>query len=448
MIQRVTILPLLVASLVLDLSGQFRDWFSNPEIPVKIMHAPSLGIQAKRVAFREAQGPCSDQFIDALISDFVENKVEVIDRQNLDSILREHNFSRSGYVDQKTAAELGKILGPTTLLSVKVQRCAAEKNSLYEDKKTYDSNQPTKRVHISRTQFFFKASLQVIDLATGKIFAAKIIEHSPRRENRSETGVPEFPAEYELQDEAIRMATRSVHHMFFPWEETQKLTFFDDKDCDLKQAHQLLVSGDVEGALRRSEENLEKCKSLPKVKKRTLGHAYYNVGLTNYALGLYDKALEYLREAANYNPGDIVGKAVNLVRQAQENEARMREVLERVAVEAAQQSAQEQAKERELRADGPLGIQGIIEMKQAGFSENLIIARIRKDGKGYNLTPNEMKQLQNAGLSECVLLVMMDPNTSCTPPEASAAPPAPQAKPTPAAAPKPPRTPAVKKPGS
>jgi tetratricopeptide (TPR) repeat protein len=404
-----------------------------------LTHAPSLGIQAKRIAFGEAQGPCSDQLIDAVIADFVRNNVEVVDRQNLNNILREHNFSLSEYVDQKTTAELGKILGPSALIFIKVQRCAPEKKSLYQD---YRSGERVVRVHISRTQFFFKASVQTIDLASGRIFAATTIERSPLRENRSETGIPEFPSEYELQDEAIRLAAEQIHRMFFPWSETRKLIFFDDKDCDLKQAYQLLISGDTEGALRRSEQNLENCKSLPKVSKRTLGHAYYNVGLAHYALGHYDKAVEYLREAANHNPGDIVGEAMALVRQAQNSEAEMRKIEERMVVEARERSTREQDKEREAADRGPIGIKGVIEMKRAGFSENLIVARLRKDGKAYNLTPGEMKELQNAGLSECVLLVMMDPNTSCTPSNAPAAPVAHSAAPP---AQQPPAAPARKK---
>ena len=40
--------------------------------------------------------------------------LEVIDWQNLDQVLAEHEFSFSGYVDQKSATEMGKILGPST----------------------------------------------------------------------------------------------------------------------------------------------------------------------------------------------------------------------------------------------------------------------------------------------------------------------------------------------
>ena len=43
-------------------------------------------------------------------------KVDVVDRARVEDILKEQEFSRSGFVDQKTAVRLGKLLGARAVL--------------------------------------------------------------------------------------------------------------------------------------------------------------------------------------------------------------------------------------------------------------------------------------------------------------------------------------------
>lgn len=392
--------------------AQFRDRASNPAISVALTHPPSLGIQAKRIAFGLAGGPCSDQLIDMLTEDFVRNNVEVIDREHLNALTKEHNFTLSGYVDQSSAAELGRILGPTALVFVKVQRCAPEKKSLYEDRRTYDKNNPTVRVNISRTQFFFRGSIQTVDLGTGRIFSAKTIDNSPSRQNESPTGEPEFPSEFDLQDESLRLTARSVNQMFFPWTENRRLIYFDDNDCNLKQAYQLVKSngGDT---IQISRQNLETCRTLPKVNPRALGHANYNLGMSYYFAGDYSKALEYLQEAGTLRPGDIVTEAIGLVTAAQISATEMQRVEQRMAVEADENVRRAQQSQADAAAKQPkvLSVKEVLAMKMAGLSEDLIQATIRKNNRAFDLSIDEMLELKKSGVSEALIKVMLDPNT-------------------------------------
>jgi hypothetical protein len=181
----------MAAFLTSPMLASFWEKLTNPEILVSISHPPGLGLQLKKVAFGPAQGQCADQFIDSLLQLFVDNQVEVIDRQHLDSILAEHRFNLSGYVDPKSAATLGKILGPATLVFVKISRCETSQERLYNDWKDYKNNYH--RTYISRTKASFKGSLQTVDLMTGRIFSARTFEVSPQEENKAEGGQPEFP---------------------------------------------------------------------------------------------------------------------------------------------------------------------------------------------------------------------------------------------------------------
>jgi curli biogenesis system outer membrane secretion channel CsgG len=86
-------------------------------------------------------------------------------------------------------------------------------------------------------------------------------------------------------------------------------------------------------------------------------------------------------------------------------------------------------------------VDDVIGMYKAGFSEALIVKKLQKDNKPVDLTPADMVKLKNAGVSETVMGVMMDPTSPPAAP-AAAAPPAPAPAPEPAAAPPPPPPPA------
>ena len=146
---KVLLVLLISTGFIINASAQGFDALSNPKIYVKLMHPPGLGLKINKVIFNPATGNCSDQIIDAMISDFVSNNVEVIDRNNLQAILAEHNFNFSGYVDKNSAVSIGKIIGPSAMITVKVLRCQTEiKENLYVDEK--HRNYKTKSDSIAR----------------------------------------------------------------------------------------------------------------------------------------------------------------------------------------------------------------------------------------------------------------------------------------------------------
>ncbi len=427
---------ILAGVLCLSANAQIGDLLGNPTIEVTITHPAGLGMQAKRVAFGAGQGQCSAELIDKIVEDFVGNQVEVVDREHLTALLAEHQLALSGYIDTTRAAEIGKILGPAALVFVKVSRCESQQDRLSEDRKTYDKNRPVVRVSIARTRSFFKATVQTVDLATGRVFAVKTIDADAGRQNESPTGRPEFPAEFDVRDVSLQTASAQIHRLFFPWTETKKLIFFDDKEatCNLKSAYQLLKAGDQLGTLQASEDNLETCRALTTSKPKTAGHAYYNLGMAHFILNDFTQAIENFREAAKLRPGDIVNQAIAATQEAQQYADTMRAQEDRMAVEAAQTSAREQEKSAQAQASQPklLTVGQVIAMKEAGLSEDLIAARIRKEGRPFDLSVEDMLALKKGGLSDGIIKVMLNPAAEFSQPPVPAAA-APAATPAPAA---------------
>lgn len=83
----------------------------------------------------------------------------------------------------------------------------------------------------------------------------------------------------------------------------------------------------------------------------------------------------------------------------------------------------------------PSQVDSVIESVKAGLSESIIIRTLKRDNKPADLTTADLVKLKNAGVSENIINVMLDP--SSTPAAAAAPAPAPAPAPTAAAAPAP-----------
>jgi hypothetical protein len=69
-----------------------------------------------------------------------------------------------------------------------------------------------------------------------------------------------------------------------------------------------------------------------------------------------------------------------------------------------------------------LSVAGVISMVQAGLSDDVIIARLRKEDKALALEPDEMIRLKQAKVSDAVLKVMLDPKADLSGPTPAATP--------------------------
>jgi len=296
------------------LNAQFKDLWNrmvNPEVVVDLVHPPTLGLKVSRVAIVGLQDRDSQDLVAACIADISRSgQVEIVDRANFQSILREQEFGATGYLEPSTIARLGKLAGAAALVTVRVNHCKPSQAQLtdhrsYRNKKGYTE---TSYNYISKTTVEFIASVQVTDLSTGKIYAAQRISAAPALQNTSDRGFPEYPSELQVRDMAIQRAQIEVHRMLLSWTEQRKLIFFDDKNYGMKNAFIRLELKDYPGALAQSQAALEACKADPKAKPKHVGRANYNLGMSHFILGRYDEAMPFLQAAREADPESTIFK--------------------------------------------------------------------------------------------------------------------------------------------
>lgn len=408
--QKLLLLILVISSITTGLNAQLFERLGNPQVNISLTHPPGIGMKVNKIAFGPASGTCAGQVVDALISDFVSNGVEVVDRENLNTILTEHSFTLSGAVDKTKAAELGKILGPSLLIFVNVLRCATDQDKLYDKETVQDSRTKqyyTRYLYISRTRAFFKVSIRTVDLATGRIFSAQTFEYTPDVRNKSYEGYPEFPSSFDAQEKAFKYAAWDIHKMYFAWNENTSVYFFDDKDFNLKEAYQALKNGNNDRAFELSKQNLEECRKDEKAKDKIISHAHYNLGLSYMLRNEYDSALKYLNEAENIKSSSIISETIASCQRAKTLNQSMQQVEEKATIETAK--AQEAVtKNIEADAAGTLTNKGVTDMVKLKLPEAVVIQKIKNSKCRFDTGAEALSELTKAGVGEKIIMAMIE----------------------------------------
>lgn len=334
--------------------------FGNPSVYVTVEHPPGLGLDVDRVAFLPQDDECATELANDLVEIFLHEGLNVLEREQLEAILLEHNITRAFYVDPETAVELGHILGATAFIFVEIQRCVVDKNRIVDGEGDY-------RTYKSITEGFLRGSVRVVDLRTARVFSAKSLEENHREENKDGDRYPEHPSPYAVHDAMLEKAAYSVYKMFFPWKERRKLVFFDDGKCDLKTAFRMLQIGDLGTAEEQSRSNVATCQGSPDAKNKVKARAHYNLGMTLLLQENYDEALEQLETAFRLKPGKAMQQAIQECKRAR----RLSEEMSRYEVASGRGATTDTGEEEpQIAADD--GIEGRLAKLKSLWERGLI----------------------------------------------------------------------------
>ncbi len=374
-----------------------------PTVPVTINHPAKLGINlsGRKVAFSPVSGACAQQFSDLMAEDFLNEHVVLVNRTNIDAIMTENHFQVGSSVDPATAVKLGKLSGAAIVVFVEMERCIARRAGLLREKQFI--GQP---LNISRTDAHFRASVHTVDLTTGQELAVKPIQSDPSKQNRAVSpDIAEYPDEIELQDEAVRDAAAQAHQLYFPWTESRLVSFMNGKECNLKQAYDLLKTGDISRVLQLSQENVGICKSDPKPVHQA--DAHYNLGIAYMLAGDYDKALGELTEAQGLHDDKTTVEAIADCRKARAGAAATTRRQERDAGEDAAEKHNQQKREEEA-AKSVLTNSDVLQFVKDGWSDDLIVKTIASEPAKFSLAISDLRALKQARVSDRVVAAMLD----------------------------------------
>jgi hypothetical protein len=270
---------LLCAALLtaLPLPAQFWSEIANPKVDVRLLHPPELGLKVGRVAFSPTHYAISRELSDAMAGELSrDRRLEVVD-----------------------PGRLASTEGSAVLVRVDVHRCRPVHTST--EKEAKDSKGVVTVTRTATTTLEFNATVQVVEPRSGQVLLTRKFEESPAKSNSSSSGAPLHPGDADLRRSSHAKVIDWLFRALLPWEETLRVTFFDDDAYLMDKAAARLKDGDARGALEWAVRGEAEARLDKGGKAKYRERAFYNLGVARMVLGDFEGARPRLQEAREMN---------------------------------------------------------------------------------------------------------------------------------------------------
>ncbi len=232
------------------------------------------------------------------------NLYSVVERDQIDKVLKEQNFSNSGIVDDAQATQIGKVLGIDAIISGSVSYTSKDEQS---ETTTYDLSGKASSVPCLKRTVTAEARIRIISVTTGLVIGvcSPKAEFYERKCGSERSGIQSAAAIANAcyQDLAFKLA-----NSFSPYFKNVKFEFEKIKTKEFKDKSKLALdyieSSDFDKAANIYKAILEA--------DPYTAAAAYNLGCLNTIVGNYDEAYQYYKTAAEIDEaafGQYVKKA-------------------------------------------------------------------------------------------------------------------------------------------
>lgn len=271
-----------------------------------------------RIVVGEITGNGGQSIADLLTSKLFESgKFEVLERAQLDRIMREHALNLSGAIDERTAAEVGKLIGATTLISGNVSNYKYDLKTTYSDWKTLEGKQfrTWTKTGTAKVTVTFK----VIGLHTGKILAAKTISREAVRTTSADDKLPPDPDRDEAINEAVNATVNTFVKMIAPYRDYVRIIFapLDKNIPELEMGVNFAKVGRWSDAIEQFKIAIQK--------NPTHDGAWYNLGLAYEYSYMFKEAEDAFNEANKIKPCEKCLQEINNIRRLSSERKRLEE---------------------------------------------------------------------------------------------------------------------------
>ncbi|MBV6644973.1 MAG: tetratricopeptide repeat protein [Cyclobacteriaceae bacterium] len=231
----------------------------------------------------------------------------LVERSQLDKVLKEQQLGASGAIDDASAAEVGKLLGIDAIVSGYVSHTATldrDRSSSKDKEGNVRYSYKIERVVIAESR------IKVISVATGEILGNKEFTSTRRDSRSSSKGYPDasdIKSEEQLKNDAYKGMARQVANYFSPGYNFTGRKIMKVKTKEYKKAAKEAVDYLKD---ERIDKALAKYQELYELDPYNAEIAY-NTGIMYEGTGNYDKALTALAAAAEINPDKDLYKNAN-----------------------------------------------------------------------------------------------------------------------------------------
>lgn len=255
----------------------------------------------KKVAVGGVRGEQGADFAGRLTQAMLASgRFEVVDREHLDTILREQRLNLSDLADESAAPEVGKLIGSAALIfgSVGAHRYTETTDSspgtCYKGKSKY-----TCTTYIRTGRATVSATFKVVDTSTGRVLAAKTLDC---QDGASTSAVDTSPPEIGNAAEMLTGCRRSTVEQFMkviaPYTVAVEVDLEEDGDLpELAQGNAYAKAGNWSQAITLYEQAISKADGNPEIEPKTRARALYDLGVAYGYSGRFDDGITRIQQA-------------------------------------------------------------------------------------------------------------------------------------------------------
>ncbi len=247
---------------------------------------------------------------------FESGRYELLDRQNINALLREHNLTLSGLVDESTSVKIGGFLGASALIvgsSHGQYQQRTEIGKRYECSKKDGVCRDYRKIGEGR----INTVLKVIDLKTGKIIAVKNFTDGHSDMIWEANAWPPDPDRDVIMGTILSKTVDSFMKMIAPYTDYVSVAFEDSKMPEVKAGIASAQSGQWESASIQF-------KNATDINPYETA-AWYNSGLACMYTYQFDHAIQAFNRANALNPSSKYAQAIANCYQAKYEKDRLDE---------------------------------------------------------------------------------------------------------------------------
>ncbi|MBI3005620.1 MAG: hypothetical protein HYY49_09430 [Ignavibacteriales bacterium] len=263
-------------------------------ITVPVMRPAEINLgKLKKVAVGRVSGEAARDVEDDLIGQLIEsNAFEVLDRSNLDKIIREYRLSMSELIDEKTALQLGSLIGAAALIFARVADHRYNEQVL-QGEPYKDKEGKTHVRHTREGKARVTINFRITDLTTGRFIFSKDITHDALAQTSAVDGRPPRIEDEDLLRSARRNIVRQFVSRIAPHWESVRVKMLTDSEMPE------LESGVSYAKIREWDRAIELFTSAT---EKYAGHesrhkAFYNLGVAYEFSARFEEAVAALHKA-------------------------------------------------------------------------------------------------------------------------------------------------------
>lgn len=292
---------ILIVSLLLTFNA-----CSTVNVPITVTHPPELNMSSfKQIAIGHIDGRVGPNFSDNLKYRLVHAKTyQILDRNQVNDLLREHEISNSDLANPGKRLKLGKFMSASVLIGGRADENYKEDIKTRDieckdkDGKKYPCTSYTRTGTIT-----LSGSIDVTNVETGHIMTTKLLATECSDSSYATDSQPSAIDKNKISAECLNKNIEMVFRTVSPWSETIKVRFKKEKSLpELENGINMAKLGDLERAIQMFIKAVQTAEANASIAPKAKAEAYWNLGLAYEYTHQFDKASDSFEKGLNYSP--------------------------------------------------------------------------------------------------------------------------------------------------